>query len=159
MSAKRRKPSKPPKRKPPSRPPAEMLDEHPETEVGVFQTDACELVSYMGEAPFEYLTVFRPGAMEVMMELDEVYARGQEPDPELEERLEQCGTLMLSLDDRSLIAELYLDGDLVDDDEVEALVLGVSQFLDQFELGPDGGLLNVYWMEPIVTYTFGQASG
>jgi hypothetical protein len=127
--------------------------------VGVFTTDACELVSYMDEAPFEYLTVFRPGAVEILMEMDEALARGEEPEPELEERLEQCGTLMLSVDDLSMIAELYLDGDLVDDDEVDALVAGVSQFLDQFELGPDGGLLNVYWMEPIVTYAFGQPSG
>jgi hypothetical protein len=159
MSAKRRKSSKPPKRKPPSRPPPEILDEHPETEVGVFTTDACELVAHMGEAPFAYITVFRPGATEILMEMDQLLARGKEPDPELEERLEQCGTLMVSVDETSIIAELYLDGDLVDDDEVEALAAGVSQFLDGFPLGPDGGLLNVYWMEPIVTYTFGQLSG
>jgi hypothetical protein len=159
MSAKRRESSKPPKRTAPSQPPPEILDKHPQTEVGTFTTDACELVAYMGEEPYEYITVFRPGAIEILKEIDQLLARGEEPDPELEERLEQCGTLMLSVDESSIVAELYLDADLVDEDEVDALVAGVSEFLDRFPLGPDGGLFNVYWMEPIVTYAFGQAPG
>lgn len=126
-----------------------------EGEALVLETPIGDFVSYPDDAPYIQFLLFRPDHEQEVAEVEARRAAGERVDPaEAFRRTRNYGTLMVSVDERGFVADLYLDREIVDSAEVETLVDGVADFMEKLPLGPEGGSLGVHWVEEIAYYSF-----
>jgi hypothetical protein len=143
------------KRRPTRKRRARPTESRPESEAVVFETSIGSFVCQEGETPYVQYRIFRPDHDQVLEEITERKQAGEKLTYEESWlRITRFGVLMLAADEYGVSAELYLDRKLVKEEEVETLVQGTFELLDQIPLGPDGGAFSVYWMEEITDYSF-----
>jgi hypothetical protein len=133
----------------------EMWDAEDAEEEGVaIATSVGRFVYYPDEAPFAQFYLFRPYQERFLLELAEKLEAGEEIDATMLEPLEAAAMLMLSITPAGFYGHLFLKRKTVGEDEVEAMVDGTSELLDQLQVGLEGGTLSVYWVEEIALYEF-----
>jgi hypothetical protein len=123
-----------------------------EEEASVFHTDAVDFVFYTGTPPYLQFYLFRPDQHEAVDRLEAMLEAGATGDDIPWETIERIGILMFSADEEGFSANLYLVKGQVAEDEVDTLVDAVDEMLGELPLGPEGGVLVVYWMEEIAVY-------
>lgn len=152
MSRKRKKGQRP--RRPPPKPRPRPPDERPEPEAIAIETSIGRFVYHEGEPPSVQYYLFRPGGQQALAEITEAVRAGKEVSAEDWRRIQRIAVLMLAADRYGFSADLYLDRQQVEEDQVETLIGGTSEFLSLIPSGPEGGSLGVFWMEEIGVYGF-----
>jgi hypothetical protein len=97
--------------------------------------------------------LFRPNHDEVSDNFEQCMLAGEPLDYETLEALHYIAELRLSDGWQTLMADLFIDRDLVADEEVQNIVESALVLLDDIEPGPEGTALTVYWMQEIGVYT------
>jgi hypothetical protein len=118
----------------------------------VFRTDVVDFVFYSEMPPYVQFYLFRPDHHKAVDRLEDMLDAGVGSDELPWETVERIGVLMLSAEGEGFVADLYLVKGQVVEDEVEGLVDAVDEMLAELPLGPEGGLLSVYWMEEVAVY-------
>jgi hypothetical protein len=155
MSRRTKKRRLPRKRRARSTPRPRSPEHRPESEAIVFETSIGSFVCHKDDTPYVPYRIFRPDHDQVLEEIMERKRAGEEINyEEWWRRITRFGVLMLAVDEDGFSADLYLDRKLVKEEEVETLIQGTFELLDQIPLGPDGGSFSVYWMEEIADYSF-----
>lgn len=132
----------------------EQLPELLEDELGsdsvTFETSVGIFVCHADMPLHEQYFMFRPGHDQLVAEIAARERSGDAVDwDEAARATRRFGELMLAFDDMGFSADLYLDRDVVAEDEIPSLIQGTCEFLEQLPLGSDGGSLAVYWTEQI----------
>lgn len=96
--------------------------------------------------------LFRPGHEEFSEVLEQNMLAGDPLNYESLAALHYIAELRLSDGWETLVADLYIDRDLVEDDEVQDIVESAMVLLDEIEPGPEGTTLTVFWMQEIGAY-------
>jgi hypothetical protein len=152
MSRKARKRKRHPQQ--PAPPPIPIPEPDEEGPI-IFESAIGDLVLHTDTPPYMRFLIFRSDYDEVEAEFDARRKAGEEIDFQEEWRAKaRFAELNLALSDEGFYADLYLDRSIVQEDEVEDIIAGVCDLLEQIELGPDGGDLGVYWMDEIANYSF-----
>lgn len=125
-----------------------------EAETVAIETSVGRFVSYPDEPPYAQFYLFRPEQEKFLIELAEKLQAGEEIDESMVESLEAAALLMLSVPPGGFHGHLFLKRKTVGEDEVEAMVDGVSDLLDYLQVSSKEGALSVYWIEEIALYEF-----
>ncbi len=135
---------------------AALRDLQQEPESIAFDTSIGTFVYHTDDPPHSQYYLFRPDHHQTLEDITRRQRAGEELDyEEVWRRIARFGVLMLAVyPDGGFTADLYLDRDIVEEDEVETIVQGTCEFLEQIPLGTDGGSLSVFWMEEIAEYSF-----
>lgn len=121
----------------------------------IFESSIGDLVLHTDMPPYMRFLIFRPDYDDVVTEYDARGKAGEEIDFQEEWQAKaRFAELNLALSDEGFYADLYLDRSIVQEDEVENIIAGICNLLEQIELGPHGGDLGVYWMDEIANYSF-----
>ena len=143
------------KRRPTRKRRARSTEPRPESETLAFETSIGSFVRSEDETPYVPYRIFRPDHDQVLEEIMERKRAGEEINyEEWWRRITRFGVLMLAVDEDGFSANLYLDRKLVKEEEVETLIQGTFELLNQIPLGPEGGAFSAYWMEEIADYSF-----
>ena len=96
--------------------------------------------------------LFRPNHDEVSEAFEQSMLAGEPIDYGALEDLHYIAELRLSDGWKTLMADLFVDRDLVEDEEIQGIVESALVLLDDIEPGPDGTTLTVFWMQEIGVY-------
>jgi hypothetical protein len=96
--------------------------------------------------------LFRPNHDEMSEAFEQSMLAGEPIDVGALEDLHYIAELKLSDGWKTLMADLFIDRDLVDDEEVQDIVESALVLLDDIEPGPEGTTLTVFWMQEIGVY-------
>jgi hypothetical protein len=119
-----------------------------------YRTSIGDFVRHEGEAHYARYRLFRPDHGQVLAELRALEEAGEEIDYSAWwPRITRIGELMLAVDEDGFTADLYLDRELVQEEEVEALIDGTLAFLEDVPMGASGGAFGVCWMQEIADYS------
>ena len=144
------------KRRARSTPRPRPIEPRLEPEAISFKTSIGSFVCHEDDTPYVQYRIFRPDHDQVLEEITERKQAGEKLTYEESwQRIARFGVLMLAVDEYGVTAELYLDRKMVKEEEVETLIQGTFELLDQIPLGPDGRSFSVYWMEEITDHSFG----
>lgn len=97
--------------------------------------------------------LFRPDHDEVSEAFEQNILAGEPLDVDTMQALHYIAELRLSDGWQTLMADLYIDRDLVDDYEVHEIVESALVLLDDIEPGPEGTSLTVYWVQEIGVFS------
>lgn len=134
-------------------PPPQMEDTGFPEEMREIVTDAGTFVFDDTLSPSLTYFLFRHDHQEVSETIEQCMLVGEPLDAETMEALQYIAELRLSDGWDMLMADLFIDRDLVDDEEVHGIVEGALVLLDDIESGPEGTTLTVYWMQEIGVYS------
>ncbi len=124
--------------------PEEMMEIVTDAGTFIFDETLSPSISYF---------LFRPDHKEISETFEQNVLQGEPLGPEMMEALHYIAELRLSDGWDTLMADLFIDRDLVDDEEVQGIVEGALVLLDDIEPGPEGTTLTVYWMQEIGVYS------
>ncbi len=131
----------------------------PQRERSVLPKEMMEIVTDAGTFIFDDALspsisyfLFRPDHDAVSETFEQCVLSGEPLDMATIEALHYIAELRLSDGWETLMADLFIDRDLVDDGEVQGIVESALVLLDDIEPGPEGTTLTVYWMQEIGVY-------
>jgi hypothetical protein len=96
--------------------------------------------------------LFRPNHDEISEVFEQSLLAGEPIDYVALDDLHYIAELRLSDGWKTLMADLFIDRDLVEDSEVQDIVESTLVLLDDIEPGPEGTTLTVFWMQEIGVY-------
>lgn len=120
------------------------------------ETPACRFVYYEDQPPFVRYLLFHPDHESA---LRAIFAP-LDGDPDYQtvwQLLRRFGELLLAIDEYGFTADLYLDRQVIQEDQADALIQETRNFLNQIHPGPEGGVLTVHWTKEFASYSFGPA--
>ena len=134
-------------------------DSQPEQKVSRFQTPIGDFVRYEDKPPYAEYYLFRSDHDQILMQyVKRAYAEEEIDWEEAVRRLDRFGLLMLAPDERGFNAHLFLDWTLVEETEVETLIQGTLDLLNQILPHSESGSLAVHWMGDIGYYSTRQGA-
>ena len=128
----------------------ELLDDDAGADSVTYETTIGAFVCHADVPLYEQYFLFRPEHDWLVADIAAREQAGEAVDwEEAAQATRRFGELMLAIDEAGFSADLYLDREVVSEDEIPALIQGTCEFLEQLPLGTEGGSLAVYWSEQI----------